>query len=89
MTESLHITAGRTAFRMPLVMALLTTTVVGVTGTTTGETNRRKGNDVCPCGYQSVRSLSFSTLDLGSLDAQVETLTLTLTTALSQDKDPD
>lgn len=49
MTGHTHITAGRTAFRLLLVVALLTTTVVGATGTVAASLDG-KGNDPYPTG---------------------------------------
>lgn len=86
MAKFTHITAGRTALRILLVAALLTTAMVGTTGTAAASLDG-KGNDVCPCEPLSIGSGSLTTVEFGHLNDRVGTLTGELLTGWFQDLD--
>jgi hypothetical protein len=83
MVKLTHITAGRTAFRILLVAALLTTAVVGTTGTAAASLDG-KGNDVCPCEPLSVGN---GVLPIVDLNDPTGTLIGELTTGWFQNLD--
>lgn len=84
MTKHTHITAGRTAFRILLVAALLTTAVVGTTGTAAAAPLDGKGNDVCPCEPLSIGNGLLPTVDLHD---SIGTFTVELATGWFQSLD--
>lgn len=75
MIDLRHTTAGRTAFGILLVAALLTTAAVGTAGTAAASLDG-KGNDVCPCEPLSVVSDPSSIVEVGHLGDRVGTLVL-------------
>ncbi|MEF8841669.1 MAG: hypothetical protein V5A62_08585 [Haloarculaceae archaeon] len=85
-TDLPHITARRTAFGVLLVAALLTTAVVGTTGTAAAALDG-EGDDVCPCGALSIGSGTPSTVEVGHLDDRIGTLAIELTTDWFRDLD--
>jgi hypothetical protein len=84
MAKPTHITAGRTAFRILLIAALLTTAVVGTTSTAAAAPLDGKGNDVCPCEPLSIGSGSLPIVDLTD---PVGTLIVELATSWFQNID--